>query len=98
MTNETAIPPDRNGRCPGCAGRRVATVPGQGAPFEDPTRSNVFRQNAYHILRCEDCGLVFKDSILTPEQFARYYDDVDFANWEACEIYPSERPVLRLLR
>ena len=98
MTNETAIPPDRNGCCPGCSGRRVQTVPGRGLSFEDPTRSNVFRQNDYHILRCEDCGLVFKDSILTAEQFARYYDDFEFSEWEASEIYPSERPVLRLLR
>ena len=98
MTNETAIPADRNGCCPGCAGRRVVTVPGLGLSFDDPTRSNVFRQNDYHILRCQDCGLVFKDSILTAEQFARYYDDFEFSEWEAAAIYPSERPVLRFLR
>lgn len=98
MTNETSVPPDRRECCPGCGSRSVKPVPGIGKALDAPTRSAVFRQNEYRILRCADCGLVFKDSILTEEQFSRYYGDFEFSTWEASETYPTERPVLRFLQ
>lgn len=98
MTNETSVPPDRRECCPGCGSHSVKPIPGIGKALDAPTRTAVFRQNEYRILRCADCGLAFKDSILTEEQFSRYYADFEFSTWEASEMYPTERPVLRFLQ
>jgi 2-polyprenyl-3-methyl-5-hydroxy-6-metoxy-1,4-benzoquinol methylase len=95
---ETFIPGDRNGRCPGCGCGAPQLLPGTGKPFEFRTRSLVFLQNEYRILRCGACGLVFKDSILSEEMFGLLYGDVDFSTWSACRIYPTERPVLKHLQ
>jgi SAM-dependent methyltransferase len=96
-TGETTVPSERNGCCPGCRTRNPAGLPGTGQPFEARTRSLVFHQNEYRIFRCGACGLVFKDSILLEEMFGLLYGDVDFSNWSACRIYPTERPVLKHL-
>ena len=92
---ETFIPEDRNGRCPGCGCSSPHPLRGAGKPFEFRTRLLVFWQNEYHIFRCGLCGLVFKDSILPEGLLDMLYEDVDFSGWAACQVYPTEKPVLK---
>ncbi len=94
IAGETHIPAERDHCCPGCRTENPKPLPGTGKPFENRTRLLVFRQNEYRIFRCGACGLVFKDSILSDESFELLYGDVDFSNWSACQVYPTERPVL----
>jgi SAM-dependent methyltransferase len=95
IAGETHIPAERDHSCPGCRTTNPTALPGTGQPFENRTRSLVFRQNEYRIFRCGACGLVFKDSVLSEEMFALLYGDMNFSNWSARQVYPTERPVLR---
>jgi len=97
IAGETHIPAERDHSCPGCRTANPIALPGTGQPFENRTRSLVFRQNEYRIFRCEACGLVFKDSVLSEKMFKLLYGDVDFSNWSARPVYPTEKPVLRHL-
>jgi 2-polyprenyl-3-methyl-5-hydroxy-6-metoxy-1,4-benzoquinol methylase len=97
ITGETHIPAERDHCCPGCRTENPKPLPRKGKPFENRTRSLIFRQNEYRIFRCGACGLVFKDSVLSEELFELLYGDVDFSNWSTCRNYPTERPVLRHL-
>ncbi len=98
IAGETHIPAERDHSCPGCRTANPTPLPGTGQPFENRTRSLVFRQNEYRIFRCGACGLVFKDSVLSEEMFALLYGDMNFSNWSACRTYPTERPVLKRLQ
>jgi len=95
ITGETSIPSARRSSCPACNTRNPFAVPGIGKPFNSCTRSLVFRQNEYHIFRCGLCGLVFKDSVLPEDLLDMLYGDVDFSGWATCQVYPTEKPVLK---
>ena len=97
IAGETHIPAERDDSCPGCRTRSPTALPGTGKPSEARTRSLVFHQNEYRIFRCGACGLVFKDSVLPEDMFELLYGDVDFSNWSACRLYPTEKPVLKHL-
>lgn len=70
-------------------------LPGIGKPFDSCTRSLVFRQNEYRIFRCRLCGLVFKDSVLSDDLLDMLYGDVDYSGWATCQVYPTEKSVLK---
>jgi SAM-dependent methyltransferase len=95
MTRLTSIPDSRKDSCPGCLAGDPLVLPGVGEPLDTRTRSMLFRQTEYRILRCGACGLVFKDSILTDESLEKLYADLDFSVWAACPVYPTERAVLK---
>lgn len=95
ITGATSPLSSRRSFCPACKTRNPSPVPGVGKPFDFSTRSLVFWQNEYHIFRCGLCGLVFKDSILSENLLYMLYEDVDFSGWAACQVYPTEKPVLK---
>jgi SAM-dependent methyltransferase len=49
--------------------------------------SETFRQPDFEITECNTCGLLFKSPVPTAQEFADYYNEVDFRKWQ-----PSNDP------
>jgi 2-polyprenyl-3-methyl-5-hydroxy-6-metoxy-1,4-benzoquinol methylase len=57
-----------------------------------------FVQPDYSVRECDECGLLFRTPILSPDDLKRYYAKTDFRGWEIDGFYPTERCVLEILR
>jgi len=85
-------------RCPACHGDTYdrAGPPAPGGTTEVAGRT--FRQPPFEARRCRSCHLVFKSAVAAPDVLADYYRRIDYRHWETPVLYPTERPVLALLR
>jgi len=85
-------------RCPACGSTEGLPIGSQEINgFSVETASGNFAQENYSIKECASCGLLYKTRTLSADDFAAYYEAVDFRKWEAPILYPTERAVLRSL-
>ena len=84
--------------CPGC-GAAGGTATGPEAPaLEVQAGGRTFLQDAYHVLSCPACGLLYRNPVLSPAALDEYYSQTDFHKWEIDGYHPTERAVLDTLR
>lgn len=84
--------------CPSCAhgeGRLVGNV---GTPFCLEYAGEEFCQPAYRIRQCANCGLYYRTVVLAPADLARYYQQVDFWQWDGGALFPTERIIYKFLQ
>ncbi|MBA2623014.1 MAG: class I SAM-dependent methyltransferase [Chthoniobacterales bacterium] len=90
--------PKRAEKCAvcGCVEKRVT---GPEAPGFRATAGDVaFEQPPYHIYECTQCGLLYRDVILSADEFSQYYAAAKYEGWETAGYYPTETAVLSVLR
>lgn len=81
--------------CPGCHAAEARCDGPPGTEFTVNVNGRDYTQPAYEILRCSGCGLVYKSTILSREDLADYYANVDYHKWEIPDLFPTERLVLQ---
>ena len=84
--------------CPSCrhtAGRLVGNV---GTPFCLEYAEERFCQPTYRIRRCDHCGLYYRTVVLAPDAMARYYQQVDFWQWDGGALFPTEGIIYNFLQ
>jgi SAM-dependent methyltransferase len=84
--------------CPACDSDSYDRVgpPAPGGAVEVAGRS--FRQPPFEARCCRRCHLVFKSVVAAPNILADYYRRIDYRQWEATALYPTERSIVALLR
>ena len=63
---------------------------GKSEGIIDNRNDQEFVQEAYSILKCKNCGLYYKDNILSGEELNEYYNSFDFSLWTPPFPYPTE--------
>lgn len=63
---------------------------GKSGRIIDIRNDQEFVQEAYSIFKCKNCGLYYKDHILSEEELNRYYNSFDFSLWAPSFPYPTE--------
>ncbi|SJZ99163.1 class I SAM-dependent methyltransferase [Sediminibacterium ginsengisoli] len=83
--------------CPGCRSGKYVELSRSGALTE--SRNNIdFVQNAYAVNQCNNCGLYYKDEVLSEKEFKVYYNSFDFNQWsDPRNIYPTEEIIKKQL-
>jgi 2-polyprenyl-3-methyl-5-hydroxy-6-metoxy-1,4-benzoquinol methylase len=84
-------------KCPGCGSGDFELISSYRRAIESELNGIKFTQPPYSIIVCRHCGLHFKDNIMSPEEFLRYYENVDFGKWNINEFYPPENIILNYL-
>lgn len=82
--------------CIGC-GEADSVSFGNSEAFVEIINGKSFKQEAYTILKCKNCGLYYKDNILTQELFNEYYNSFDFQVWTPDIEYVTEQVVEKYL-
>jgi 2-polyprenyl-3-methyl-5-hydroxy-6-metoxy-1,4-benzoquinol methylase len=89
--------------CPAC--RSLCTEPKSWAAsgFDAVVGRKTYHQPDFEIVECNTCHLLFREPTLSAQEFADYYREVDFKNWEqtglAGEIYfPIDKIVMTQLK
>lgn len=75
--------------CIGCGGKQPVSY-GSSDGFDEVIGQKKFTQEAYSILKCNHCGLYYKDHVLDETQLNDYYNSFDFKAWEPAGNYPTE--------
>jgi len=83
--------------CPACGGKKAAVAGSPASGFSTIVAGRSFIQPDYSIMECQNCGLLYKTAILSPEGLGEYYSLVDHAKWEAGELFPTEALVAKIL-
>ncbi len=78
-------------------GQTSATNQGSSEAFSELVVNKTFTQEAYSILKCDHCGLYYKDHILDQQTFNEYYNSFDFKAWAPTGNYPTEDIVEKYL-
>ena len=84
-------------KCPGCGSNDFNLISSYDHSIISDFDGVKFTQPPYGIIECHNCGLHFKDNIMSQEEFIRYYDKVDFGKWNINEFYPPETIILNYL-
>jgi SAM-dependent methyltransferase len=77
--------------CPACQSSGAESKSWAGSGFDAVVGSETFRQPDFEIIECGTCGLLFKSPIPTAQEFADYYNEVDFKKWQ-----PSNDPTAKV--
>jgi SAM-dependent methyltransferase len=75
--------------CLGCNSAQYNYM-GKSEAITDIRNDQEFVQEEYSILKCKNCGLYYKDHILSEEQLNQYYNSFDFSLWTPSFPYPTE--------
>jgi SAM-dependent methyltransferase len=84
--------------CSACGSTSCESTGGEAPGFSTVVDGEEFVQPEYSVRECENCGLLYRDRTLSPDNFNRYYAKADFRRWEVAGFYPTERCVLKILR
>jgi SAM-dependent methyltransferase len=83
--------------CPSCDSSDLHIYSSEASEFRTRVGGEEFIQPSYRVLRCRECDLYFKSSVLEPEELARYYKLVDFGKWCSLERSPIEEGCANVL-
>jgi len=83
--------------CPGCHGTGWTQVGGGAQSFDTVIDGRLFRQPAYAVRLCGECGLYFKSLTLSAAELTAYYRMLDSAPFEVDGRFPTDRLLLRRL-
>ncbi|HEX8280232.1 MAG TPA: methionine biosynthesis protein MetW, partial [Chthoniobacterales bacterium] len=83
--------------CPACHAVDYQETGPVAPAFSAAAGEERFVQPAYRIRKCGGCGLLYRDCVLSPAEFARYYASIPFSRWEATGYHPTEQAVLSIL-
>ncbi|MFN8250191.1 MAG: class I SAM-dependent methyltransferase [Ferruginibacter sp.] len=79
-------------QCISCGSKR-SRVCSSADGFKEIFGNREFVQEAYSIRQCHECGLYFKDHVISPELLNDYYNAFDFTAWQPSGKYPTEELV-----
>lgn len=82
--------------CISCGETRYENA-GSSNAFNEVINGRVFTQEFYSILKCSNCGLYYKDHILSEKLFNEYYNSFDFEAWTPETAYTTEQVVSQYL-
>ena len=85
-------------QCPSCARKGGRLVGNVGTPFGLASAGEQFYQPAYRIRQCAHCGLYYRTVVLEPDALARYYQNVDFWQWDGGALFPTEGIIYNFLQ
>lgn len=83
--------------CPLCGAAESQSTGPLAPPITAHAGAEMFAQPAYLVRACAQCGLLFRDPTLSPDEFASYYAQVPASKWEIAGYYPTERALLERL-
>lgn len=83
-------------QCLGCKSSS-SNVVGRSNSFNELAGTNTFKQEAYSVLKCNNCGLYYKDHFLNAFEFNDYYNSFNYKAWAPIVKYPTEEIVLKYL-
>lgn len=83
--------------CPSCNSTKIL-IRDKGPSFTEIIATKKFIQAAYSICYCTNCGLYYKDEVLSSEELNSYYNNFDSNIWTPVEPYPTEEFIYKVLK
>jgi SAM-dependent methyltransferase len=93
----TSAAPGGNTLCLACGSADTAVVGTPASGFDSDEGGRSYRQPAYGIRCCNDCGLCFKTHTIELSELADYYQQHDFKIYEYGERFPTDQHLDRYL-
>lgn len=90
--------PDANVRCPACNSASTRSTGPRAPAFSTIVANAEFKQSAYAVIECANCGLLYRFPTLSSEELSRYYSAIDFRGWETAGYFPTESCLIQILQ
>ncbi len=84
--------------CPSCGSTAGYIVGNIGTSFCLARADERFCQPEYRIRLCATCGLYYRTVVLPPAEMDRYYQNVDFWQWDGGALFPTEGVIYNFLQ